>query len=81
MRLIIRSLVWLSCNAAAEANAFLSPASEPTVLGIDGARFTINGTPTFLLGISYYGALSAPEDSVRRDLDDLERHQFNWLRI
>ncbi len=52
----------------------------PTVLGIDRARFTINGKPTFLLGISYYGALGASEDFLRRDLDDLQRLGFNWLR-
>lgn len=52
-----------------------------TVLGIKQARFTLNGQPTFLLGISYYGALGAPEEFIRRDLDDLQRHGFNWLRV
>lgn len=52
-----------------------------TRLGIDGTHFTLNGEPTFLLGISYYGALGAPEDSIRRDLDDIQRHGFNWLRV
>src|SRR5689334_14921626 len=51
-----------------------------TVLGIQGTRFTLNGRPTFLLGISYYGGLGASEESVRRDLDDLRRHGFHWLR-
>jgi len=51
------------------------------VLGIDGTRFTLSGRPTFLLGISYYAALGAPEDSVRRDLDDMQRYGFNWLRV
>jgi hypothetical protein len=52
-----------------------------TVLGVQDTRFTLNGRPTFLLGISYYGGLGAPEDFVRRDLDDLQRHGFNWLRV
>jgi len=52
-----------------------------TTLGIDGTRFTLDGKPTFLLGISYYGGLGAPQDFVRRDLDDLQRHGFNWLRV
>ncbi len=47
-----------------------------TVLGIQGTRFTLNGKPTFLLGISYYGGLGAPEGFLRRDLDDLQRHGF-----
>jgi hypothetical protein len=53
----------------------------PTSLGTDGTRFTLNGKPAFLLGISYYGALGAPEEFIRRDLDDLQRLGFNWLRV
>ena len=30
-----------------------------TVLGIADTRFTLNGEPTFLLGVSYYGGLGA----------------------
>ncbi len=52
-----------------------------TVLGIQGTRFTLNGKPTFLLGMSYYGGLGAPDELLRRDLDDLHRHHFNWLRV
>ena len=50
-------------------------------LGIDGARFTLNGRPTFLLGISYYGALGAPSEYIDRDLDDMQRFGFNWIRV
>lgn len=56
-------------------------ASAATVLGIEGSRFTLNGQPTFLLGASYYGALGAREDFLRQDLDDLQRHGFNWIRV
>jgi hypothetical protein len=52
-----------------------------TVLGIEGTRFTLKGKPAFLLGISYYGGLGASQDFVRRDLDDLQRYGFNWLRV
>jgi hypothetical protein len=41
----------------------------------------LNGQPTFLLGISYYGALGAPEEFIRRDLVDLSCYGFNWLRV
>lgn len=64
-----------------------APAGEPapvqtrTVLGIRGTRFTLNSKPTFLLGISYYGGLGAPDEFLRRDLDELQRHGFNWLRV
>ena len=56
-------------------------AAEPTTLGIEGPRFTLNGQPTFLLGLSYYGALGAREEFMRRDLDDAQRYGFNWLRV
>jgi hypothetical protein len=54
---------------------------EAATLGVDGSQFTLNGRPTFLLGLSYYGGLGASEDFIRRDLDDAQRHGFNWLRV
>jgi hypothetical protein len=62
-------------------SAGVSAAGEATTLGINGSRFTLNGKPTFLLGLSYYGALGAPDEFVRRDLDDARRYGFNWLRV
>ncbi|MDA1051285.1 MAG: hypothetical protein O3C40_12505 [Planctomycetota bacterium] len=52
-----------------------------TVLGIAKDRFTLDGQPTFLTGISYYAGLGASEESVRRDLDELQQFGFNWLRV
>lgn len=52
-----------------------------TVLGVDGTRFTLNGRPTFLLGISYYAGLGAKEEFVTQDLDDFQQHGFQWLRL
>jgi hypothetical protein len=52
-----------------------------TELGIDGHRFTIDGKSAFLLGLSYYGALGAPEASIKQDLDDMQRDGFNWIRV
>jgi len=52
-----------------------------TVLSVDGTRFTLNGKPTFLYGISYYGGLDASDESIRRDLDDMQRYGFNWIRV
>jgi hypothetical protein len=59
----------------------LAFAQEGTVLGMEGSRFTLNGTPTFLLGLSYYGGLGASEEFLRQDLDDAQRYGFNWLRV
>jgi hypothetical protein len=57
------------------------PLLGATELDVRDTRFTVNGTPTFLLGVSYYGALGAPADFVHRDLDDMQRHGFNWIRL
>lgn len=61
----------------------LAPAAAAgqTVLGVDGTRFTIDGHPTFLLGISYYGGAAAPAETVRQDLDDLADRSINWVRV
>lgn len=52
-----------------------------TTLGIQKEKFTINGKPTFLLGISYYGALGAPKEMLLRDLEDMRKYGFNWMRV
>jgi len=56
-------------------------AEEVTILGINGSQFTLNDKPTFLLGISYYGGLGARDEFIDQDLDDMQRHGFNWLRV
>ena len=56
-------------------------AGAATELGTKDTQFTINGKPTFLLGISYYGALGASKDFIRRDLDDMQKYGFNWFRL
>jgi hypothetical protein len=59
----------------------LAAAQRGPTLGIADTRFTLNGKPTFLLGMSYYGGLGASDQTVRRDLDMLKRHGFNWIRV
>jgi len=56
-------------------------ATSETKLGVEGTRFTINGEPTFLLGISFYGALGASKEFILKDLDDMQRYGFNWIRV
>ena len=41
----------------------------------------MNGRPTFLLGISHYAALGATEETIRKDLDEIARRGFNWIRV
>ncbi len=55
--------------------------SGASKLEVRGSEFTINGRPTFLLGLSYYGALGARDSFTNQDLDDAQRHGFNWIRI
>jgi hypothetical protein len=64
--------------AAAQAG---QPTRESAVLGIAGGRFTLDGKPAFLLGLSFYGGLGAPEEFVSKDLDDAKRLGFNWIRL
>lgn len=56
-------------------------ATWATELGIEGTRFTLDGAPTFLLGVSYYGGLARTPELMARDLDDLKAHGVNWLRV
>jgi hypothetical protein len=73
--LLLLTLLSLRAKSALAANP---PA---TILGIQGQRFTINSKPTFLYGISYYGALGGPENFISRDLDDIQKHGFNGIRV
>jgi hypothetical protein len=52
-----------------------------TKLGVKGTEFTLNGRPTFLRGVSYYGGLGAPEETARKDIADAKKHGFNWVRV
>jgi hypothetical protein len=79
LALLLIAAVALAFDASAAAKDAVSDGH--TVLGIADAHFTLNEKPTFLLGISYYAGLGAPEDFIRRDLDDLQHDGFNWLRV
>jgi len=52
-----------------------------TVLGVRAGTFTRNGTPVFLYGMSYYGALGATEEVFAQDLAELHRWGVGWLRV
>lgn len=61
----------------------IAPAYAVT-LGIspDGRFFTLDGAPTYLKGVSYYGAQSITTASYRTsDLDDMVADGFNWIRV
>jgi len=51
------------------------------VLEVHDGSFVIDGEPTFLLGISYYGGLGASDEVLGSDLDRIAACGFNWLRV
>jgi hypothetical protein len=55
--------------------------TQKTQLGIEDEKFTINGKPAFLFGISYYGALGASRMFITRDLNDMQDLSINWIRV
>ena len=69
-------LLWATTGAA-----LAQQEGGAAVLGRQGDRFTINGKETFLLGISYYAGLGAPEAILRTDLERMRNHGFNWIRV
>lgn len=77
---------WQGARAFSVALAMMltggcGPAGAAVELGVSGERFTLNGAPVFLLGISYYGGLGASEETLRRDLDEMQRYGFKWMRV
>ena len=54
-----------------------SPNASVPIFGITGDRFTLNGIPTFLLGVSYFDALGWKVS----DFDKLASRRFNLVRI
>lgn len=87
VRFVVVAVVTLVLSASPLPRTVAASEAEPasdaskTRLQIDGSRFTINGKPTFLHGVSYYGALGAKRKSVIRDLDDMQEHGVNWVRV
>ena len=63
------------------AIALVTVYTSAITLEIEDAQFLVDGKPTFLLGASYYGGLGASDDFVDRDLSELKRYGFNWIRV
>jgi hypothetical protein len=72
--------VWIAtqgndANRCMNTAAPLPPQSASPKIGISGDKFTINGTPTFLLGASYFDAYGWNIS----DLDCLAARKFNLI--
>jgi len=61
--------------------AIVAFSTTAITLEVQDNQFLVDGKPTFLLGASYYGALGASDDFVDRDLDELKKLGFNWIRV
>jgi aryl-phospho-beta-D-glucosidase BglC (GH1 family) len=81
-RLTTALLVAGLCVGPLATRGLAGSGTEPvTRLGTDSRHFTVNGTRAFLFGVSYYGALGASDETIRRDLAEFKKHGFNWVRV
>jgi hypothetical protein len=72
----------LACRVLAVLIPLTAPAAVVAVeVTVKESSFALDGKPTFLLGCSYYAGLGASEDTLRRDLDAMQQHGFNWVRV
>ena len=69
-------------GTTSEANGGTS-SSGATTLGIasDGTGFTIDGSPAFLTGVSYFASGSIEGEALASDLHNLTAGGFNWVRL
>jgi len=56
--------------------------TQATTLSLTADKhfFTIDGKPTFLEGVSYFGIGSVLSEFIEADLKDIQRDGFNWVR-
>ena len=55
--------------------------TTPPALGIAGTQFTVNGTPRFLVLVSYFDALRASDQVLDSDFTWLRAHGIDGVRI
>ena len=79
MRIPNGQLVRFACLAVLSSLALAATDAQAQKLGIQGDRFTIDGTPRFLTFISYFGAMGAP--NVIPDLHLIRSLGFDGIRI
>ena len=81
--LCLRCALVAAQAAAAVSVPSSSGTTNGTTLGIspDGASFILNGSPTFLTGVSYFAFGSIEGDALARDLGNISDFSFNWVRL
>jgi hypothetical protein len=84
-RALVTAAVLLLCfgifgHSRLEAQS-LDPLAPPLVLGVSGNNFTINGTPRFLICVSYFAGLRASTATLDSDFEALSEKGFNCVRV
>jgi hypothetical protein len=73
--------VVVAALVAAQAPAAPPAPRQPPVLGVDGPRFTVDGTRRFLVVVSYFDALRASDATLDADFAWLRRHGIDGVRV
>jgi hypothetical protein len=80
--LIMSILLTVSPLLAESSAPAASAVPASTRLAVQGTCFTLNGVPTFLYGLSMYGALGEPDQLLLADLDRAAKSlSVNWIRV
>ena len=66
--------VWSSAGSAPPPPP---PQTGPVTIGVSGDKFTVNGQPKFLLGVSYFDGSNYRVE----DFDSLAARRFNLIRV
>ena len=76
------SQLFYSANQSRVAGEYQVRMAQTGVsLGVSGDKFTINGTPTFLLGVSFFDAINETAGNLDSDLQYLQNNHFNLIRV
>jgi hypothetical protein len=75
------SLAFASAAILAAVLSVAPAASAPPALAVRGAQFTVDGTPRFLLLVSYFDALRASDATLNADFAWLRRQRIDGVRI
>ena len=77
-RILASGLALALAGALAAAQG---PRPQPPALGIAGPQFTVDGRARFLVLVSYFDALRAPDAVLEADFAWLRRHGLDGVRI
>jgi hypothetical protein len=79
--MITRLIAILVLISIAPLYAIQDDDPKKQTIQISKGLFVVRGQPSFLLGISYFDALSAPQEILEADLAFLRVKRFNTIRI